>query len=510
VGSYGKVTKLGVFWNLLARGMNELVSIPTSMVLARLLTPYEFGIAAAAGFFVQLANRMTNFGFNTALLQLRNITPVHTATIFAVNTALGLAGWAVLALGAPWFGELFRSQEAARLLPVAGLSFAIGSLGGVPGALLARDLKFREVTWLEWLSTWTSAIAAIAFALAGYGYWSLIYSQLISATVQTIARFWLGGWRPRLTFSLTILKELLSFGLGIHAKRVMDSIALNVDNLVIGRTLGMTGLGFYDKAFSMVARALSVLNTAGPVVSLRVFAIIQDEPARFKAAYRKVLLTATFIAYPLFVTLIVVARDLFQVMYGSQWAAAVLPFQILCAAGMLKTLNAYASTATQAKGWIWGEVWRQCLYLALVAAGAAIGSIWGLSGASAGVLGAATVMTVLMHSLLRRATSLSWWDIARPQVPALACGAGLAVCLIAVGDGVRMVLRHGPVPWLVLMAQAATALVFYALFTRYAAFPDLRGVIDETLDEFAPGLARRLKPIWWQGRPVSHVQLPEA
>jgi PST family polysaccharide transporter len=490
--SYSKATKSGFVWSVLARGMNELVSIPTSMILARMLSPHDFGIAAAAGFFVQLSNRLTNFGFNTALIQIKEVTDRHTATVFTVNLAMGVGVWAVLALGAPLLGRLFDSEEASHVIPVAALAFVIGSLGSVPSALMVRDLRFREVAWLEWLSTWVAAISVLLFAFGGLGYWSLIYSQVLAAAIQTAVRFAIAGWRPRVRFSMDALKQMFSFGIGLHFKRLLDSVALNVDNLVIGSSLGLSALGFYDKAFTLMNRAANGLNSAGPVVSFRVFALIHEERERFRNAYRKVLLTATFLAYPVFTALVISAPDLFDVMFGSQWGPAVVPFQILCVAGCLRVPNAYASTAIQSHGWIWGEVWRQAFYVALIAGGVALGSRWaGLVGASLGVLGATLVMTILMQTLLRRAAALGWADVLSPQVPAVLCSAGLAACL---GAAV-FALRAGQAPaFVALPVEVLVSAVYGLAFVRMVRFAELRHVIDETVREYAPRLARVVSP----------------
>lgn len=493
--SYSKVTKVGFVWSVLARGMNELVAIPTSMILARLLSPYDFGIAAVAGFFVQLANRLTNFGFNTALIQIKELTPQHATTIFIVNLTMAVTLWVILALSSSMLGHLFNSEEASRVIPIAALSFVLGSLGSVPSALMVRDLKFRDVAWLEGLSSWLTAIAGVAFAFAGFGYWSLIYSQVLAAAVQVPVRFFVAGWWPRLDFSSKVLQEMLSFGIGMHIKRLLDSVALNIDNLVIGWSLGLSALGFYDKAFTLMNRAVTGINSAGPVVSLRVFALIHEEQERFQNAYRKVLLISTFLAYPVFTALIFMAPALITVMFGQQWDLAVVPFQILCVAGCLKILNAYASTAIQSRGWIWGEVWRQCLYVALIAGGAAVGSRWSrLVGASAGVLVATIAMTVLMQTLLRRAAELRWRDVLLPQLPALVCSSGLAV-LLALTSAVLRISHQETVPaWESMLAHSVVALAYGFLFIRLTWFAELRRIIDETVHEFAPRLAKVLPP----------------
>jgi PST family polysaccharide transporter len=491
MATYGRLAKVGVLWGLLSRGFGELVAIPASMLLARLLTPEEFGIAAAAGFFVQLAQRMTNLGLNMALVQRKDLTPAHTTSVFVFNVVLGLTTWATLALTAPWLGRAFRSQDVSTVLPVAGLTFAISSMASVSHALMVRNLRFRAITAIDAVYAATTACLAVGMAWGGYGFWSLIWSQVWAAAIQTALRFIGAGWWPAArSLSWQSLRELLSFGVGLHFKRLLDTAALNVDNLVVGRMLGLAPLGFYDKSFTMMNRAVNLLTTAGYSVSFRIFAIIQGDQARFRLAYRKVLLASTFASYPVLALLASFAPELFYLMFGPQWDRAVVPFQILCAVGALKTLNVYVSSAVQSAGKVWGEVQRQLGYLVLIVVCAAIGSAWGLVGASAGVLAATLVMAALMQHLVHRVTALSWRDLFEPQVPSVLCASGSALALA----GVRAATAPpGPMTVSTAMASMAIAGLTFAAFSlaflRWSGFRELNSVFEEVVTDLVPGAA---------------------
>jgi teichuronic acid exporter len=490
VADYGRLAKVGVLWGLFSRGFGEAIAIPASMVVARLLTPHEFGVVAAANFFVQLAQRLTNLGLNMALVQRKELTPAHTTTVFVFNMVLGFGMWGLLALSAPWLGLLFRSEDVSVALPIAGLTFAISSAGSVPQALIVRDLRFRVSVAIEAVYAATAAGMAVWMAWRGYGFWSLIWSQIIASSVQTALRVLASGWWPSWSFSWASLKELLSFGIGLHFKRLLDSAALNVDNLVVGRTLGLSPLGFYDKGFTMMNRAVNLLSAAGYSVSFRIFAIIHGDDARFRLAYRKVILASTFVSYPALALLACIGPELFYFMFGPQWDLAVAPFQVLCAAGALKTLNVYVSSAVQSAGQVWGEVQRQLWYLALIVVGVAVGSVWGLVGASVGVLGATLVMSILMQHLVHQVTALTWRDLFEPQVPALVCTAGLVAAL----EALRALTATGrPLSTsdaiASLIAATLTVGVFCLGFVRWSGFRELNQVFEEAVTDLAPALA---------------------
>jgi O-antigen/teichoic acid export membrane protein len=490
--SLGKRAKHGVFWSFAREGVSEVLLLPGSMVLARLLSPQEFGIAAAAGFFAQLAQRLSKLGFNAALVRAKDIRPIHLSTVFVINVVVGIVTFAALTLAAPLVGAFYRVPETAHVLRIAAIGFLIGPLGTVPASLLARDLRFRESAMVDWYQGFAFVVSSVVFAWFGFSYMSMVYGKLIASVVQTGVRMTFARWRPSFAFSMDALRDILSFGAGSHAKSLLEYVAGNIDNLIVGRFFGVVALGFYDKAFSAMDRALTRLNDGGPSVMFRVFAVIHDEPERFRRAYAKVLMSASMLSFPLFAILIVAAPQLMVVIFGQRWLPATVPFQILCIAAVLKLLNAYSSAATQAAGYIWSEVWRQLSYTALIVGSLIALRAWGPAGAAMGVLLATIVMTALMHVLLLRVTALRWMDIVRPQVPALACSVGAAGAALLTQYALRSAFAD-PSPSLLLAGQVGVAGGFCTLFILFAPYQPLRALVHEMVTDLAPERVRRIR-----------------
>ena len=490
--SYGRRAKRGVLWGLGQEVFNELIHIPTLVVLARLLSPYEFGVTAAAGFFISFANRFTKFGFNVALVRMKHVEPAHSSSVFVVSLGMGLVSWAALTFGSPWLGRFFDSPEAGQVLPVAAFTFIIAAIGTVPSAMMTRDLRYKAKTVADWSGTLTHSIVAVTLAWNGWSYWSLVYAELARTTVLTTAYLCLGHWRPSVRFSRTAMREMMSFGVGIYAKRLLDYGTQNLDNLVVGRVLGLTALGLYDKAFNTVNKIASRLTLNGPNITFRIFALIHEDRERFRRAYRKVVLTSTLLSYPALSTLIVVAPQLFLILFGEQWRSAVAPFQILCIAAMPKMLNAFASTAVQAIGQVWSEVWRQLVSILLLIVAVAGFSRWGIEGAAAGVLVATLAQSVLMYGLLGTTSGLTPRDVWAPQVPSLLCAAGAATLAVLTGQALRLI-EPAPRPWVLLLAQTSVAIAFFVGFVFRCGFTDVRALVREVMSDVAPRLARTVK-----------------
>lgn len=486
---YGKLAKQGVVWSFFREGVSELITTPTAMIMARLLTPFDFGVAASAAFFMTLAMRLTNFGFNQALVRIKVLKPEHGAAVFVVSLLLGVSAYTALYATSGMIAAFFREPEIARMLPVAALTFLIVPFGTVPAALMSRDMQFKRNAIVDWTNGLVEAGTAVVFAWAGYGYWSIVYGRLGGAIVGTAMKLILGSWRPSVRFSRADLGDLMSFGAGLFAKRFLDYTAKNLDNLVVGRMLGVVSLGFYDKAFITMNKALIRINTGGPMVSFRVFALIQEEPERFRKAYGKVVLGASLLTYPVLLGLAALGPDLIPVMYGPRWELAIVPFQILCVAGTLKVMNEYAGSAVQAFGRIWSQVSRQVIYVALVVLCVAVLSRWGLPGAAAGVFIATCVMYVLMQALLVGMTSLSARDTSGPQLPGVLCGILVAAVVVLARWGLIEYTPWLP-QWLRLLAQAAAGAAAFLAFVKFNRFRDVRRLVRDVAGDLSPALGR--------------------
>jgi PST family polysaccharide transporter len=477
------MARAGAAWEVVRQAHNEVLNLACSMVMARLLTPNDFGVAVAAGFFQGLASRMTGFGFNAALVRLRDLRNEHSASVFAVNVTVGTVIAGLFLVAGPAMGRFFDSVDAGRVLPVAGLGFLIGAFGTVPNAILARNMMFRQQTYVDWATTWSYVLAVISLAWFGWGYWAIVLGQLFSGVVQVTTNMVLSPWKPSLAFSRAAMKDVFSFGMGMYAKRLLDYLGGQLDNVIVGRSLGLTSLGYYDKAFSMMGRVVN-RATIGSGTSFRIYAIIQDDAPRFRRGYQLTMTSVALVGLPGFAVAAAAAPELIDVLFGAQWAASVVPFQILALAGAMRVLNAYNSSALQAFGQVWREAWRSLCYVVVLVGLVAVGSWWGLVGASWGVVGATVISTALSWGLMCRSTPLGWRDVTAPLVPGLLAaavtgGATLGLRVALANAGVQSSLVE-------LAVQVAGAALAYAVFLFLAPFATVRQIASDAWAQFAP------------------------
>ena len=486
----GKVAKRGVAWSFVREGVTEIVVFPASMVVARLLTPTEFGIAAAGLFFTQLAMKLSELGFNAALVRAKFIERIHLSTVFTINLLVGLAMFGALTALAPAVAEFYGAPETLNVVRLAAIGFLIFPLGAVPAALLTRNMRFRQTAMVDWFHSLTFAAGTIVLAWLGFSYMSPVYAKVAAIVVQAVSRIAFARWRPSLGISRAALAEIIPFGAGMYAKRLLEYAANHLDNVIVGKLFGMAALGFYDKAFSTMSRILTRFNGGGPNVSFRIFAIIHDQPQRFAHAYARVVTGASLVVFPIFGFLIAVAPHLMVVLFGEQWRPAAAPFQVLCLAGCFRVLNSYAGAAIQAAGWIWSQVWRQVLYTVLIVVTIVALRPFGVVGAAVGVLVATLVMTVTMHVLLKRLAAVDWSSLIRPVLPA-AVGAVAVVAVSLLVEYALRVMAPSTPSWLILLCQVLAAGTFYASFILFVPIRAVRTLVSEVATDMLPAPVTR-------------------
>lgn len=488
--SYGKTAKVGAIWSLGRESVSQLMAVPTALVLARLLSPADFGIAAASTFFIQLAKRMGNMGLNSALVRMKDVREEHRASVFVINLTFGLVAWATLMLAAPFIGTYYGDPRVSGALRLASTIFLVNFFGAVEHAVLQRDMKFRQIAMVEWTTSVVLFPVSVGMAWAGFGYWSLVVGQLAANTASTCAKVYYGRWRPSLKITKRGVAETVPFGMGVYAKRLLTYSAESLDSLIVGGMFGVTWLGFYDKAFN-AADNLSNRMALGTPVMFRIFSIIQEEHSRFRRAYSKVQLAGTIITLPAFAGLIVAAPQFITVVFGEKWLPAVVPFQLLCGAGALRLVTRYASAAVQASGRIWGEVWRKVAQVVLVVSLVFAFRSWGIEGAAFGVFLSSVVLGCLMQGLVRQIFKLTWPELMMPLVPSVVAAVATASTVWAV-----TILFQQQIPdlsaFVLLPIQAAAGGLIWTLFTLYAPVRALQDVVDEVLDDVVPSAVRRI------------------
>ena len=348
----------GIIWSGIQNWGSQAGSLIIFLVLARLLSPEDFGLVALANTFLAFFNIFIDQGFSSALIQRHQIEEEHINTAFWIQISLGLVFTILGFSSANLIAEIFQKPSLARILKWFSVLFTLNSLNIVQRTILKRKLAFQTLAIRSLSGIFISGIVGISFALSDYGVWSLVGQQLTFEIVGVIAFWYLSDWRPRLQFSLTHFKDLSNFGISIFGSKILTFFNQHTDNLLIGYFLGEVALGYYAVAYRVLQVLTQLLVRTGNQVALPVLSRFQVEPDRFLRVFYKIIKFASLIALPVFLGVVTLASELVVIIFGEKWEASIPIMQVLAFGGIVYLILFFNRSVFVAMG---KPSWRLCL-----------------------------------------------------------------------------------------------------------------------------------------------------
>lgn len=340
----------GTVWSAVDNIVQYGVSFVVSIVLARLLTPDDYGLIGIILIFTAICNAIINSGFSTALIRKKNITENDYNTAFIVNIVLSFILYVVLCLGAPLIADFFCREELTLLTRVSSFSMIIGGLAIVQQTRLTKRIDFKTQTKISLISSVISGLIGIVMAYLGYGVWALVVQGLSSQTLRTAMLWFYNKWMPTLTFSRNSFRELFGFGWKMMVSSVLDSFWTQLYQVVVGKFYSPATLGQYTRAKQFSQIFSSNLTTVIQRVTYPVLSDIQDEKERLIIAYRKIIKTTMFITFALMFSLGAVSEPFIYCLIGEKWHEASTYLPLICFVGAFYPLHAINLNMLQVQG----------------------------------------------------------------------------------------------------------------------------------------------------------------
>jgi PST family polysaccharide transporter len=436
----GRRAARGAAWIACAFGATQLIAITSNVLLARVLSPQDFGLVAMANLLLAFVGPFHDSGLSPAFVARRDAIRESAATIAWSTPVSGFGVAAVAMLAAPLAGALFARPDVVPVMRVLALAFLLNGLAVAPLAVISRELAFRAKATVAIAAALTEGTFGIVLALRGAGYWSLVGAQLAGAAMTGVAAWWLAPWKPLGRFVWARFREMARFGRHMVAGNLFGLLGSYLDNIVVGRWLGAEALGVYGTAFRWGRLSPQALGTIANQVAFPSYVAVREEPARLRAAYLRVLRTVTTLALPASLGLVVVAPVLVATLYPPRWAGMVTPLQIFAIFGLVNALVATTGDvfkATGRPGWIPG--------LAIVHLPSLATSLWflttyGPAGAASGLL----LATVISGSVALAAAFRLLGVSVRELAGTLAPPAGAALLMAAAVYVLRVALAATP------------------------------------------------------------------
>jgi O-antigen/teichoic acid export membrane protein len=332
-----KVVRSGTA-KLCGQAANFVLRLAFLTIMARLLSPEDFGLVAMVTVVTGFYGLFTSAGLSSATVQRVTVTDAQISTLFWVNMLIG-AALCVLCLGtAPALVAFYHEPSLTWVTTAMAVGFLVKAAGVQHIALLQRDLRYVTLTWIEVLAQVASMATGIALAVAGFGYWALVASTLAGPGVMTILAWTTTKWIPGRPHRDAEILSMLRFGGVVTIQVVVNHVAQNIDKVLLGRFRGADTLGIYGRAYQLVAMPMTNLSSAVGWVAFSALSRIQDDPPRYRSYFVKGYSVVVSLVVPILVFAAVFADDIVGVVLGSQWTDVSLIFRLLAPAGLVLTV----------------------------------------------------------------------------------------------------------------------------------------------------------------------------
>jgi len=340
----------GVGWSFVDNISSSGITFLVGLVLARLLTPAEYGVMAMIAIFIAISNSIIDSGFSNALIRKTHVERVDYNTVFYFNLTVSILIYIFLYLAAPIISVFFKEPILVEVTRVMGWILIINALAIIPRTQFVRDVNFKTQTKVSLISSVSSGFIGIGMALGGLGVWSLVGQQLSRQLLNTLFLWLYSKWHPVWEFSMKSFKELFGFGSKLLLSGLLDTIYKNIYYIVIGRFYTSAQLGQYTRAEQFNTIFSSNLTSVVQRVSYPVLSSIQEEPERLREAYRKIIKITMMVTFACMLGLAAVSKSLIVILIGDKWLPAVYFLQIICFSGMLYPLHAINLNMIQVRG----------------------------------------------------------------------------------------------------------------------------------------------------------------
>jgi O-antigen/teichoic acid export membrane protein len=394
-------TSFGLMWTGISQFLTQTFRFIVIVILARLLLPEDFGTVGLAIIFTGFINTVNELGMSAAIIQRKNVSEIHLSTSFWSSVGMGFLLCILTILVSPYVAGFFHEDLVKPILLVSSSGFIIGSFAVVHKATFEKSLNFKKITIIEICSSFVTGIVSIVLAIYGQGVWSLVFGTLSGNLTSTVLYWNINNWRPSFTFSRTHFKELFGFGSFNTGSRIFNYIASNTDYIIVGKLLGVVLLGYYTLAYNLVTFPLQRVSVIVMRVTFPAFSKIQDNNEILKKGYLKVIKYTSLITFPMLAGMFAVAPEFITVLYGVKWIPMIIPLQILCIAGALKSIGAIVGTIQYSIGRADIQFKWQLFTAIIMPAALIIGVNYGITG----VAGAVAIMTIFLVLVIQYITN---------------------------------------------------------------------------------------------------------
>lgn len=426
-----RTTVTGTAWNYSAFAVGKGLVFLSTILLARLLVPEDFGLVALGLLVLRFLETLGDLGVGPALIYSSEDPERTSSVAFGINLVMGVVLTASAVLAAPLIADFFHDPRLVPVLRVLALSILLTALRNVHASRLKKELAFRRRFVPEITRTAAKGVISVVFAWLGFGVWSLVWGQLAGEVTATVLYWWVARWRPRFSFDSGVARALLGYGGQIVLLKIVATTLNNVDYLIIGRRLDAVALGFYVVAFRIPELVIVSLCNVASQALFPAYARVQGDAAALRRGFLKTMRYMALITVPAAVGMAIVAADFVNLFYTVRWAPSIPVMRVLALYSMLLALSFNTGDVYKATG-------RPSILTALGAAKlvVAVPVLWVAAGHGILAVAIGHAATTLLFSVISlgiacRVLAVRWRGIVSALRPAFVSTAVMAVGALA-------------------------------------------------------------------------------
>jgi len=471
----------GIAWTAAARVLQQVIQLGFSIVLARLLSPHDYGLIAMVAVFTGFAWMLTDLGFSTALVQRQDVTDIHVQSVFWTNAAFSLLLTILSWVAAPWVARFYSLPILAPIFRWVSLNFILGCLGNVPFALLQKRLEFKSIAQADTISLVLSGIAALLLAFFGFGVWTLVIQSLAGNALTALLRLRSSRWLPKMTFSFAAIKQMLRFTVPLYAFQFVHYWSRNGDNLLVGKFFGAGVLGAYSRAYTLMLLPITQINNVVGQVMFPTFSSIQHDIPRVKQVYLRSISVIALVAFPMMMGLTMLARPFVETVYGTKWAGVIPLLQIFGLLGILQVL-------INSTGWIFisqgktNVMFRWGLFFSTAVVGSFVAGIL-IGSARALATCYALVNLIFFYPWLRAAGRVIGMTVSEVLMAVAGPLLGAGVMSVSILSAWLLLPAHWK-SWEILLTLSVFGSAVYLLFVVSVGLRAWKEVVSIVLERF--------------------------
>lgn len=329
-GSLKQVAFSGIIWNTIEKFSLTLLQFVIGVILARILSPSDFGLMGMLIIFTAIAQAFVDSGMATGLIQRKERSEIDYSTVFVFNFIVSTGFYLILFFTAPYISDFYDRPVLTGMTRVLMLQLVITSFAIVQRTRLIIRMDFKKLAKINTISVLVSGIVAIIMAYSGYGVWSLVVQEIVRAVLAVILFNWFCHWMPSLKFSKESFNALFGFGSKLLIAGVVAKIINNIYNIAIGKQFPSAELGYYTRGKSLAELTSGTISNVLKQVTFPILSSVQDDTPRLVSIYSRVIKMVAFVTFPSMVLLSLIAEPFIRVLLTEKWLPAVPILQLLC------------------------------------------------------------------------------------------------------------------------------------------------------------------------------------